>query len=228
MPKICISYRRSDSEGITGRIFDRLVSQYGRDSIFRDIDSVPAGTDFREHVSQMLMTTDVLLVIVGPKWTGARRGGGTRINDETDLVRIEVATGLTNGMVVIPILVGDTKMPSDDLPPSLREFAFRNAMRVDPGVDFDQHMQRLTRAVDGLLAQRSETPPAIEAPPPLADSPRAAVALLGAQNAPKAAVAATAGRTRNASRLHQLSHRDDRHGGGCGGWPPFWQSSSSR
>jgi hypothetical protein len=192
MPKICISYRRSDSEGITGRIFDRLVSQYGRDSIFRDIDSVPAGTDFREHVRQMLTTTDVLLVIVGPKWTGTRRGGGARINEETDLVRIEVATGLTNGMVVVPILVGDTKMPSDDLPPSLRDFAFRNAMRVDPGVDFDQHMQRLIRAIDGLLAQRSEIPPAVEAPLGPAEPPRAAVASPSAQNAPKAPIAATA------------------------------------
>ena len=173
-------------EGITGRIFDRLVSQYGRDLIFRDIDSVPAGTDFREHVRQMLTTTDVLLVIVGPKWTGTRRGGGARINEETDLVRIEVATGLTNGMVVIPILVGDTKMPADDLPPSLRDFAFRNAMRVDPGVDFDQHMQRLIRAIDGLLAQRAAAPPAAEPPPQPATPPRAVAASPGAPSAPKA------------------------------------------
>jgi hypothetical protein len=36
MPRITISYRREDSGVITGRIFDRLVTRYGRDSIFSD------------------------------------------------------------------------------------------------------------------------------------------------------------------------------------------------
>ena len=30
MPKITISYRRADSEAMTGRIFDRLIAQYGK------------------------------------------------------------------------------------------------------------------------------------------------------------------------------------------------------
>src|ERR1700722_14799627 len=138
MPKICISYRRSDSEGITGRIFDRLVAHYGKDSVFRDIDSVPAGTDFREHVRHVLTETNVLLAVVGPKWAGSRKGGQTRISDETDLVRIEVASALQSGTLVIPVLIGETKMPTEQLPPALKDFAFRNALRLDPGVDFDQ------------------------------------------------------------------------------------------
>ena len=50
MTKITISYRRDDSMDITGRIFDRLTSRYGRETVFRDIDSVPPGLDFREHI----------------------------------------------------------------------------------------------------------------------------------------------------------------------------------
>jgi hypothetical protein len=30
MPRILISYRREDSDAITGRIFDRLIAHYGR------------------------------------------------------------------------------------------------------------------------------------------------------------------------------------------------------
>jgi hypothetical protein len=41
MPKITVSYRRNDSDAITGRIFDRLVAHYGADSVFRDIDNIP-------------------------------------------------------------------------------------------------------------------------------------------------------------------------------------------
>ena len=50
MAKITISYRRDDSMDITGRIFDRLTSRYGREAVFRDIDSIPPGRDFREHI----------------------------------------------------------------------------------------------------------------------------------------------------------------------------------
>ena len=48
MPKIIISYRRSDSDAIAGRIRDRLAGYYGDDSIFMDIDNIPFGMDFRK------------------------------------------------------------------------------------------------------------------------------------------------------------------------------------
>jgi len=54
MPKIVVSYRRQDSEAITGRIRDRLANHYGEQSVFMDIDSIPFGADFRERVSEAL------------------------------------------------------------------------------------------------------------------------------------------------------------------------------
>jgi len=43
MANIFISYRRSDSAAIAGRIRDRLAQYYGADAIFIDIDSIPFG-----------------------------------------------------------------------------------------------------------------------------------------------------------------------------------------
>src|SRR6266851_2451181 len=74
MPKIVISYRRLDSEAIAGRIRDRLAGHYGAESIFMDIDNIPFGTDFREHIRQVLTQTDIVIAIIGPRWTGAGRG----------------------------------------------------------------------------------------------------------------------------------------------------------
>src|SRR5689334_21318044 len=151
MPKILVSYRRSDSEQITGRIFDRLSQHYGKPSIFRDIDSIPPGIDFRDYINDALKETDVLLVIVGPKWLGSKRGHA-RIDDDADPVRIEVEIALKRDIRVIPLLIGNTKMPSaTQLPDSIKDFAFRNAVRVDPGADFDHHCERLTRAIDRIL-----------------------------------------------------------------------------
>ena len=48
--------------------------------------------------------------------------------------------------MVIPVLLGQTKMPAkDDLPATLAILAFYNAVTVDPGVDFEHHVDRLIR-----------------------------------------------------------------------------------
>jgi len=163
MPKIAISYRRADSEAMTGRIFDRLASYYGREVIFRDIDSIPPGIDFRVHINEMLRQTSVLLAVVGPEWLGAKGGGVERIQQESDAVRVEIETALRRRTPLLPILIGNTTMPSSEqLPPSLKDFAFRNALRVDTGQDFDYHMDRLIRAIDAILSHSPKSPPSGE------------------------------------------------------------------
>ena len=71
-PKVCISYRRSNSMAITGRIFDRLVSHFGSEAIFMDIDDIPFGVDFREHIDTTIRESDVLVAVVGAAWLGPR------------------------------------------------------------------------------------------------------------------------------------------------------------
>ena len=105
MPKIVIFYRRADSDAITDRILDRLIAHYGREAIFRDIDDIPPGVDFRQHIDQTLVKTNVLLAIVGPNWLGITNDGRHRINEETDSVRVEIETALRRRMPLIPILI---------------------------------------------------------------------------------------------------------------------------
>ena len=152
MAKITISYRREDSMDITGRIFDRLTSRYGRETVFRDIDNIPPGIDFRTHIRDSIHDSDVLMVVVGPRWVGGARRGQPRIQSETDYVRVEVEAALNRDIPVIPLLVGGAQMPEpSELPDSIREFAFRNAVHVDSGRDFDHHMNGLIRATDAIL-----------------------------------------------------------------------------
>jgi hypothetical protein len=50
-------------------------------------------------------------------------------------------------------------MPSPSiLPESIRPLAFRNAIRIDSGQDFDNHIQRLLRSVEGTLPQKTPSP----------------------------------------------------------------------
>jgi len=152
MSKIIVSYRRSDSAAITGRIFDRLVDRYGEQSVFMDIDAIPYGTDFRHHIQNALHDADILLAVIGPAWLGKTPDGRSRIHDEADPVRVEVEAALKQGLTVIPVLVDNAAMPgAADLPEAIRDFAYINAAPVDVGRDFRSHMERLARSIDGII-----------------------------------------------------------------------------
>jgi hypothetical protein len=149
MPKIAISYRRSDTSAMSGRIFDRLAAHYGRHSVFMDIDNIPIGIDFRDHISETLRRTDVLLAVIGAKWTGMNDDGEPRIYEENDPVRVEIETALAQGSPIIPVLVDGAKMPeAAELPQSFGTFAFLNAADVATGRDFDSQIERLIAAID--------------------------------------------------------------------------------
>jgi TIR domain len=161
MSKIIISYRRADSAAISGRIFDRLASHYGDDAVFMDVDKIPFGTDFREHIRKVLLEGDVLLAVIGPNWLGKSADGTSRIKDEADPVRVEVEIALRQKTRMIPVLVDGATMPSTaDLPDALRDFAYLNAAPLDVGRDFRAHMDRLIRSIDEVLGPGRSRPAA--------------------------------------------------------------------
>jgi hypothetical protein len=152
LPKIIISYRRADSDVFAGRIRDRLAACFGEDSVFIDVDNIPFGTDFRVHIQNELAKADAVLVVVGPRWLGAGKGAQSRIKVSTDPVRIEVEAALSKGTPIVPILVGDTVMPNiEQLPESLKNFAFINAATVDTGRDFHRDLDRVIATLNTIL-----------------------------------------------------------------------------
>lgn len=168
MPKIIVSYRRSDSAAITGRIFDRLTSRYGDESVFMDIDNIPFGIDFRTHIKGELEKSDIVVAVIGPRWLGAVADGPARINEAADPVRVEVETALRSGVTLIPVLVDGATMPTEsELPEGLKPLAFINAAPVDTGRDFRAHMDRLIRSMDGILVARGKPTTAPPSPAPV-------------------------------------------------------------
>ncbi len=146
MARIFISYRRSDTITITGRIHDRLTMEFGDDNIFKDVDDIPLGADFRQIIDREVGSCDVLLVMIGPEWIHAMAGDGSaRLDDPDDFVRVEIEAGLKrDDVLVIPVLVRGAGMPnSGDMPHSLRELAYRNAAIVRDDPDFHRDMSRL-------------------------------------------------------------------------------------
>lgn len=144
MSKILISYRREDSADVTGRIYDRLVQVFPQ-SVFRDVDSIPLGIDFRAYLDEQVAKCDVFLAVIGRDWLkGKGRKGKSRLEDSGDFVRIEIESALKRQIPVIPVLVQGAKIPSAArLPVSIQALSYRNGIVVRPDPDFHKDMDRL-------------------------------------------------------------------------------------
>jgi TIR domain len=68
MSWIFISYRRDDSAGHAGRLFDRLSDHFGRDQVFMDIDSIEPGVDFAQVVEDTMGRCEAVVALIGPHW----------------------------------------------------------------------------------------------------------------------------------------------------------------
>ncbi len=162
MPKVFISYRRADSQTITDRIYDRLAAVFGEENVFQDVDSIRAGADFRVVLKDAVEFCDVVLVIIGSKWARVTDDlGQKRLMNPADFVRIELESALNSQKVVIPALIEGAMMPdADDLPPSLHELLFRNAVKIRHNPDFKRDIQRLIEQIQAIDAdkQTSSTP----------------------------------------------------------------------
>lgn len=152
--KIFISYRRADSKYVVDRIRDRLIAAYGDDAVFRDIESIPLGQNFSNVLDEATATCNVMLVVIGSQWAGITDAqGNKRLSDPGDFTRIEIETGLAHKeILVIPVLVMGAMMPgANDIPQTMGNLLFRNAISVRNDPDFNPDMLRLIQGIDRFV-----------------------------------------------------------------------------
>jgi TIR domain/Invasion associated locus B (IalB) protein len=150
--RIFINYRRDDSIGMAGRLHDRLSQTFGRKTLFMDVDHIPPGVDFVNHLNNQVAACDVFLAIIGPNWLNATNEKGERRLDATDdFVAIEIAAALARNIRVIPVLVDGARMPkAGDLPKSLKPLVRRQAIDLRHthfGRDADALIEKIREAV---------------------------------------------------------------------------------
>jgi hypothetical protein len=150
---VFISYRRADSDDIVGRIYDRLVKRFGKESVFKDVDAIPLGADFRIAIDNSLGSCQLLLAVIGQDWlTITEDNGGRRLDNPRDYVRLEVEMALDRGIPVIPVLVRRAIMPSStDLPLAIRSLAYCNGISVRSDPDFHRDIDRLIEQIELLI-----------------------------------------------------------------------------
>ena len=155
---IFISYRRDDTEGEAGRLFDDLTRSFGAASVFMDVDGINPGMDFRQAIDDNVSSCGVLLAMIGPAWSTIENSAGERrLDDSNDFVRLEIAAALSRNIAVIPVLVHDAKMPHPgDLPENLKDLAYRNSVEITHA-RWNSDVQLLTAALAKYVAPSAAT-----------------------------------------------------------------------
>jgi hypothetical protein len=131
-PAIFLSYRRSDQPAFTGRVYDRLKTEFGTRHVFMDVESISIGENFEERLDLALAACKLMLVFIGSNWLRISDAAGRRcIDQRRDFVRREIRRAVERGVPIAPILIDETTMPTrEDLPKKLRSLSTRQALRM--------------------------------------------------------------------------------------------------
>jgi len=131
MKGIFISYRRQDTAGYAGRLYDRLAHHFGADRVFMDVEGIEPGLDFVDAIERAVGSCEVLIVIIGPGWLATDSAGKRRLDDPKDFVRIETGAALGRHIRVVPVLVDKAVMPlAEELPADLAPLVRRQAIEL--------------------------------------------------------------------------------------------------
>jgi hypothetical protein len=157
--KVFINYRRDDSRGDSGRLYDRLSARFPG-SVFRDVASLEPGVEWHDAITRVIGQADACIVVIGKNWvTISDDSGRRRLDDPRDTVRQELAAALARKMRVFPVLVGGAKMPEEEeLPADLQAVCRRNALEITEQ-DWDEGFNKLVKALETALGVRSTPTP---------------------------------------------------------------------
>jgi hypothetical protein len=148
---VFLSYRRADTGRIAARIHEVLEREFGRDSIFMDVEEIPGGRPWREQIDDALKDCHAVVVLIGTKWLEGRR-----LDDPDDLVRREIEQAFSRDVPVLPILVGDARMPAEDeMPKALSVLAKQQALPVGSGRTFADTMARVVEDLRSLIGTKT-------------------------------------------------------------------------
>jgi hypothetical protein len=80
-----------------------MRAHFADKAVLIDLDSIPFGPDFRQHIASAIGQCDVMLALMGRNWAG-EPGAPKRIDDPEDFVQIEIESALRRKLTVIPVL----------------------------------------------------------------------------------------------------------------------------
>jgi hypothetical protein len=166
MEPIFINFRTGDQDMAAPFLRDYLESRFGEGVVFYSSRSIRIGDDFPAELLEHAERCTVMLALIGPGWlTIAGTDGQPLLANPRDWVRREIASALTAGRRVVPVLLGDAPrltgrsgLPDDIAPLTDKEHCYLR--RRSLGADLAALEAELMKVVNGLRSVPAEPVPA--------------------------------------------------------------------
>jgi hypothetical protein len=148
--KIFVCYRRDDTAGDAGRLYDRLNQRFpGR--VFMDVAGISLGTRWADVIEETMRSCHVAVILIGKRWLEPGPDGVRRLDIADDPTRGEIVTALRLGLKIVPLVVAGAAVPDrKQLPSDVAAITEWQAHRIDHE-DFDHDATRLVRELELAL-----------------------------------------------------------------------------
>ena len=155
---IFISYRRSDTAYVVDRLSHTLAGQFGRESVFRDVESIAPGEDLVRLIEEAIAEADVVLAVIGKEWLREPRNAAEE--KRVDWVVRELTEAIEGRKPLIPVLVQPVKLPDEsELPPQIRSLCHINGVELHPDPYYASDLNRLVSEIRRILDEHRERMP---------------------------------------------------------------------
>ena len=166
--RIFLSYRRDDSQGFAGRIYDRLADRFGPEAVFRDINDIEPGRPWAEAIDEALGSCDVFVLLIGKEWLNATDDEGhRRLDDPEDRHRREIEVAVNREIRIFVALLENAPMPAKEQLPRRPAGREANGGRTPKGLQevpslqavviadfaFDHGIERLIASIEMAAEQ---------------------------------------------------------------------------
>ena len=157
MSRVFVSYRHEDSEADAGRLYDTLVAELGSESVYKDVENIGIGRNWKRAVEEALADSAAVLFVMGPNW---------RL---TPPIEFELRLVLGSKVPVVPILVrkADLLQLTDALPTPLSEIGERIAVTLSHA-SWARDCRELIEKLKEVLTDPARARVVIEPPDPRA------------------------------------------------------------
>jgi TIR domain-containing protein len=130
MPRVFISYRRTEKPRAVKVLYQQLANRLGEAQVFSDITKIHVADKFRDRIFDAIDDCDLFILMVGSRtFSELGENGRRRIDDPQDWVRQEVLRAMRRKVPIVPVLLnGSSPLTRKQLPRKLAKLADIQAM----------------------------------------------------------------------------------------------------
>ncbi len=152
LPRIYISHQRNDASYAAKALYQALKNHYGRKCIFPKLDSMHAGKVLNPQVDQMAAKCEIMLLLIGDRFLSPDTRTQSAVGGLNDLVATAIRSTVRSNIPILPVLIGDVEMPTEELlPVECKQLVSNVPVRFQSNRNFREDVEKLFERIDDIV-----------------------------------------------------------------------------